>query len=474
MEITSFIFNRELIRINESGATPLVDWIRHEKGHSATKIGCREGDCGACTVVLAEKVDETWLFQAVTSCIMPLERVHGKWVITLEGVTPDRGLNPVQAAFARAQATQCGFCTPGFLMALTAHILNSKTLSEEELLTAIDGNLCRCTGYQSIRRAIRRLVKKWNNQPDGMAELKRQLLPVDLNEIAAMMQSIKKKNYSEEGERPFVAGATDYMVQLGYPHRRGLNKVSFFVREEEGFKSIRKEQGCYYIGAGVTASQLFNNREFAADFPGFSGVKNRVSSTPIRNVATLGGNLVNASPIADFAIALLVLDCRLQLMGAEGERQVQLKDFFKDYKLIDLKPGERVRSLVVPVPAEVVPGGVFHFEKISKRDILDIASVNSAAFICLEGNRIVHAALSAGGVAPVPLLLEKTGLFLCGRELSIETLKGAQKVASSEISPISDIRGTAAYKSKLLEHLVLAHFVDALPEAFKQEAIWLN
>jgi len=466
MPSISFILNDRFIKTESVSTLPLVDYIRQNALLKATKIGCREGDCGACTVIVGTLEQGEIQYRTSTSCLMPIGNAHGKHIITLEGLTPPNELNPVQAAFVQTQATQCGFCTPGFIVSLSAAILSSDLLNEEQLLTAIDGNICRCTGYQSILRAVRVLVETWNGNRKSLRDLKDEMVLFDLEKIKSQLSAFAEKE-SNSMKTKFVAGGTDYMVQHGYPHMGKLPADLSLQPAEPHFRSIEKQCDGYVIGAGVTVTQLMEDPDIKIDFPELNSFFYRISSTPIRNDATIGGNLVNASPIADFAMILLVLDAVLLLKSSKGDRKIALKNFYLDYKKLDLNDGEWVHSIWIPQKF-----GRLNFEKISKRDILDIASVNSGAQVLLDDGTIKRVLLSAGGVAPIPTLLNQTQSYLTGKELTIELLKEALEIAGQEIKPISDIRGSADYKRGLLKNLVLAHFHELAPETISGENLW--
>jgi len=463
------ILNAEAVTASMGPGEVTLDFLRRERGLEGTKEGCREGDCGACTVLLGEPAGSGMRYRATTSCLLPVGELHGRHLVTIEGLTAE-SLSAIQQAIVDEGATQCGFCTPGIVVALTAFLLSSPTLGEEDAVEAIDGNICRCTGYTSIRRAVRRLVEGLDFPPDPLENrherlVKAGLLPDFFAGISSRLAAL------EEGPRAAtpaegipVAGGTDLLVQDPVGLRgRPLHFLSLARRDEP----VTMEHGWIVIDAACTTEEIRQSSVLAELFPSWRRMLALHSSTLIRNRATPGGNLVNASPIGDLSIILLALDARLEIIATGGKvRSVALDQFFKGYKEIDLAPGELLARILVPRPPESIR---FNFEKVSRREHLDIASVNTALACTVDGGVIGTARLSAGGVAPVPLFLAKTSAWLTGRAPSIETALGAAERAAAEVSPISDVRGSASYKRRLLRRLVAAHFVECFPEISPEE-----
>jgi xanthine dehydrogenase small subunit len=257
-----------------------------------------------------------------------------------------------------------------------------------------------------------------------------------------------------------VAGGTDLYVQQ--PERLPENELLFLSRRE-GFSGVWPSAERLFIGAGTTASALIESPLLAAALPSLAGALRQVAATQVRNRATLGGNIVNASPIGDMSIIFLALDARVGLRGGKANRVLPLSDFFLGYKQLALRQGELVAWISVPLRFD---GVLFHFEKVARRRSQDIAAVNSAIAVELSGKTIVRACVSAGGVAPVPLRLRAAEAFLAGRKPSPAVFRKMAVIAAGEIAPISDVRGSAAYKRTLLDRLLAAHFLALFPDAF--------
>lgn len=458
-----FILNENTIATDLPPGMVLLDFIRYHQHLTGTKIGCREGDCGACTVLVGEIVGGELQYESMTSCLLPLGNVQGKHIVTIEGINFPDHLNPVQQAMADCGGTQCGFCTPGFVMSLAGFCLSNKEPGYENAIAAIDGNICRCTGYKSIEKAagqVAELMESKNGAEATSFVSKNKILPEYFATIKNKLQSFSTNGQTTEGTslKTPLGGGTDLYVQK---HDEMTHADIQFMFDRGELNSIAEENNKIVLGPSVTVTDLKNSSLVNKIFPEFHRYSKLVSSTPIRNMATIAGNFVNASPIGDFTIFFLALDAELTLTpnpsprGGEGsERAVRLREFYKGYKQLDKKPGEVISKISFDIPAK---GFYFNFEKVSKRTHLDIASVNSAILLEMDGNKISKAGLSAGGVGPVPMYLKKTSEFLADKEINEVTIDGAIEVMKTEISPISDARGSKEYKTLLLGQLIKAH-----------------
>ena len=540
-----FLLNDEEVRTDLPAGMTVLDFVRYHKNLKGTKIGCREGDCGACTIMVGELRNGEVAYRTMTSCLMPLANAAGKHVVTIEGINPqDNSLTPVQQAMVDESGTQCGFCTVGFVMSLTAfcienvgspHVSNSPT-SLEAAISSIDGNICRCTGYKSIERAAESIASLLSEPPAsaggfsssppykaGVDEgrggslrraIEKLVLPEYFNDIAEHLSSIRSNDRPSISATPsfLVAGGTDLYVQK--PDQMPETEAAH-VFYDESLRGVRDLGDIIEIGASVTVTDLLESPVMNAVFPDLYKHLKLVSSTPIRNMATLAGNFVNASPIGDMTIWFLALNAELILnnppvLGGlaaasaagvvtaarenqhETKRTILLKQLYHGYKQLTKSPEEFITAIRFQKPG---PDHYFNFEKVSKRTYLDIATVNTAMLLkfdvlpsrswtppALSADRdssmqsrndaksqgdsagveyhILDAHVSAGGVAPIPLYLRETSSFLVGRTVNLETIEKANEIIQLEISPISDVRGTEEYKRLLLQQLVRAHFVE--------------
>ncbi|HNX44401.1 MAG TPA: FAD binding domain-containing protein [Bacteroidales bacterium] len=456
-----FILNDRLIQTGKPQGMPLADFIRYESGLRGTKIGCREGDCGACTVMEGKNIHGNVVYKTILSCLTPLGKVHGRHIVTVEGLNGET-LNPAQQAIADHSGTQCGFCTPGFVVSLMTHCLSGDTSSLEKTLASLDGNICRCTGYKSLERAARQvweLNQSRNNAKPVEWMVGNRYLPAWFIDISKRLSAIEKAPVIASEDAVIIGGGTDLMVSKADE----LMLAGFSHPIPEVFNEIEVTSGWCRIGGSVTMSEMLHSATLKPYFPRLEEYFKRISSTPVRNMATVAGNLANASPIADLAIFFLALDANILLTDVRqgNKRLLPLKEFFTGYKKLNLRKGEVISEVQFNLPDKE---SRFNFEKVSRREHLDIASVNSAILVSGEEGRITSVCLSAGGVSPIPLYLGNTCEFLAGKQICAETLTEACGIIQSEIAPISDIRGSEAYKRLLLRQLFLAHFIELFPD----------
>lgn len=472
MKIHTIVNSTPLSPILPSGMVTL-DFIRDTLGLKGTKESCREGDCGTCMVLVGKPENGQLRYRIMNSCLLPLADIDHSHLVTIEGLNME-GLSTIQRLFVSEGATQCGFCSPGFIVSVTGYLLSCQKPQLSEALAFLSGNICRCTGYRAIERALEKLLNQLEIPEDGFSQLnqridwliQKRILPEYFLHISdrlaelppSVQETLKAKHYSLFN----VAGGTDLYVQRGEDlEEKEIDRVAGI--DVKGI--IELDDGRCSMGAATTISELTESEIIRRFMPHFSDVARLIACTSIRNRATVGGNIVNASPIGDMSIILLALNASILIEGNEGQRETELQHFFKAYKQLDLSDGERLKAIILP------SGNCdwfFNFEKVSKRTHLDIASVNSAMHIKVVGNFIVEVFVSAGGVAPVPLMLHATNRYLKGRELTPKLVDDAISTTLSEISPISDARGSAEYKRLLLKQLIRAHF-ERLSEFLTQK-----
>lgn len=462
-----FILNDKLVETELPSGSTVLDFVRYHKRLAGTKIGCREGDCGACTVLVGDVEGNKLNYRSMTSCLMPLGNAHGKHIVSVEGINM-KELSPVQQAMVDTNGTQCGFCTIGFVMSLTGFVLNENAKQYEQAIASVDGNICRCTGYKSIERAAAILSDKMNDKPGTETIgwlVKNNFIPgyfLNIKErLARLRETIRGEENKTREVKMMIGGGTDLVVQKALAVKQSA--VEHLSGKDE-LNGIRLHNGQCYIGGAVTVTAFAESELIRGFFPALDKYIKLVSSTPIRNMATLAGNIVNASPIGDMSIFFLALDSELLLNKNGVQRKQKLKDFFKGYKQTDKSADEIIEQIIFTPPQN----SIFNFEKVCKRTHLDIASVNAACLYQVnERGEIVSIHLAAGGVAPFPKYLGRTGAFLQGKKITAAALKEAIQVMNEEIAPISDARGTAEYKRLLARQLFLAHFQNQ-PGLIKQ------
>jgi xanthine dehydrogenase small subunit len=469
-EKITFILNNELVSAKIDPAIVLLDFIRMQKHLTGTKEGCKEGDCGACTVLAGTLKNYKLEYQSVNSCLLPLGNVNHTHIVTIEGLNSNN-LNHIQAGFIKEGASQCGFCTPGFVVSLTGYLTNNQSYEIDKALNSIAGNICRCTGYTSIKRAVSDVLNKFNstdaNELDKISSLvKNKILPNYFLEITERLKKLnsEKSNCHDKSANYFIAGGTDLYVQK--PDEL-LDLEIVFIKNKK-LSCIKVEEDICRVGAATTFEEINDSPAFHTYFPRLKNYFDLIASLPIRNSATIGGNIINASPIGDMTIFFLALNASVVLSNGVNQRKILLKDFFKGYKILDKTDDEYLEYIEFKLPSKK---SYFNFEKVSKRTHLDIASVNSAMYVETESDIITEIHISAGGVSPIPLLLKKTSQFLRGKKITIDSVVEALPIIQSEISPISDVRGSEDYKRILLNQLFKAHFVELFPELIKVEAL---
>jgi xanthine dehydrogenase small subunit len=455
----TFILNNKLVSSHLSEGTSLLDFIRYEMDLPGTKIGCREGDCGACTVIEGTLINGKLNYKSIVSCLSPLANVHRKHIVTIEGLNMEH-LSIIQKAIVDNGATQCGFCTPGFIMSLTAHSLSDEKSEREKAIASVSGNICRCTGYKSIEKAageISDFLKDKNMEEPVKWLIENRFLPGYFLTIPERIVKIENYHQNPGSNNIMIAGGTDLMVQKA-DELAETNIISLEYRKE--LKSIKIKNGKCIIGASSTASEIVHSSLLNEIIPEISAYFKLVSSESIRNMGTIAGNIVNASPIGDLTIMFLAMNADIVTDDSGNEQTIPLKNLFTDYKKLNIKKNEFIKSVIFTLLSKPI---LFNFEKVSKRTHLDIASVNSAIQIVMDGEKVKECYLSAGGVSPIPLFLTKTCEFLNGKTISQEIIIEASLILQEEISPISDVRGSKVYKRLLLRQLFFAHFIKLFP-----------
>ncbi|HRN60241.1 MAG TPA: xanthine dehydrogenase small subunit [Chiayiivirga sp.] len=446
MNPTTFSLNgRALDLADENPKQPLLRWLR-ERHLTGTKEGCGDGDCGACTVVLREPDGAGGShFVAVNSCLLPMGALPGREVLTVEALAEGASLHPVQRAMVDHGGSQCGYCTPGFVMSLFAGYYEGE-LSDH----ATEGNLCRCTGYRSIRDATAALrmhprdtdrfdaLRAAPRAPQGAAALEGFHSPAALADALALKAA--------HPEAAFIAGGTDLGVNLS----RGQAVAPAFIALDRVVElhAIDVDETRVRIGAGVPLTRI--ERELAGLFPALDELLPWFAARQVRNRATLGGNLGSASPIGDLAPVLLALDATLELAGPSGRRSVALADFFLDYRKTARAPEEIIVAVTLPRRDDIAQAGY----KVAKRQTDDISIVAVAFALARDAQGVVtHARLAFGGVAATPKRALEVEAALLGKPLDAAAVETARTALTQAFTPISDHRASAAYRRALCGNL---------------------
>ncbi|HEX8251608.1 MAG TPA: FAD binding domain-containing protein [Thermoanaerobaculia bacterium] len=434
----------------------LSRFLRYDQRATGTKIVCEEGDCGACTVLVGRRENGELKYRPVNSCIQFLFQLDCTHVVTVEGLTRDGELTPVQEAMVRCHGAQCGYCTPGFIMAMAG-------MCEEDSRDArrgLTGNLCRCTGYESIIKAANEVV----DQPkvaqlydsaaifDAIDTVERE--PVQIGNFARpveLSEAIRFK--AEHPDTVIVQGATDFGV---WRTKRAFAPAAILSLDGiEGLSDVRVDDGMLVVGGRASLAQFEQAvRELV---PALAPVMERFGSPQIKNAGTLAGNIANASPIADTLPFLYVMDASLELTGTNGSRTVAIADFYLGYKKLDLRADEIITRIFVPLPSS---DDTLRLYKISKRSHLDISTFTAAMLMRRNDGRIDSMRVAYGGVGPVVLRLKQTEGFLGGRPFARETFVEAGEIARGEIAPIADVRGSKEFRLQLAENIMSRFYFE--------------
>ncbi|MBX9662626.1 xanthine dehydrogenase small subunit [Novosphingobium sp.] len=441
-----FLLDGEVVDLAEPDPTgTLLETLRGPLRRTGTKEGCAEGDCGACTVLVGEAANGAVKWRAVNACILFLPMVHGKAVMTVESLAAGGRLNPLQACMAANGSSQCGFCTPGFVMSLHGRAIGALG-SELPMADAIAGNLCRCTGYGPILEAgeaVPRLAQDdgavaaglatlaGDSMASGIFERRQWFVPGSSDELVEVLAA--------HPEARIVAGATD----VGLWVTKGLRDLDtlVFIGDVADLKAIEETAEGVRLGAGVRYAEAHG--ALARLHPDLGELVRRIGGLQVRSSATVCGNIANGSPIGDGPPALIALGAELTLRSDAGRRTMPLEDYFLDYGKQDRRPGEFVESVFVPRPGA---GSVVHVSKLSRRFDSDISAVLGAFALTVEGGTIAAARVAFGGMAATPRRAAGCEAALLGQPFNEATIAAAAEALRGDFSPLTDVRGTAAYR----------------------------
>ena len=473
-----FVLDGEIVELSDvSPSRTVLQFLREDLRRTGTKEGCAEGDCGACTVVVAE-VDETGRrlsAQAVNSCIQFLPTLDGKELITVESLARS-GLHPVQKAMVDNHGSQCGFCTPGFVMSLFALYKSNPAPGRRDIDDALAGNLCRCTGYSPIILAGLHMYpdiptgRSWAELPAGHPASEDEKRRV---EALLALQCEEPLVLTHGGQRYFaprtiaqladlVAGHPDATIlaggtDLGLRVTKALEAPDdiIFTGNVAELREMRTTDSHIEIGAAVNLSNAM--RTVVLHYPDLRELFVRFASPPIRNAATLAGNIANGSPIGDSMPALMVLDAEVVVADRDSSRRIALADFFLAHQSTALRAGEFIREIRVPLPS---PQMTVRSYKVSRRFDQDISTVCAACCITLQDDRIAAARVAYGGMAATPKRAEACERALTGASLTEETIRAAMDALDEDFEPISDLRASADYRRRVAGNLLRRFYLD--------------
>ena len=470
-----FFYRGETRTVSDVSPTrTILQHLREDLHCTGAKEGCAEGDCGACTVVIGELKGDAVELKTVNSCIQFMPALDGKALFTVEDLKqPDGTLHPVQQAMVECHGSQCGFCTPGFVMSLWGMYLKQEDKpsppSRKEIDDALSGNLCRCTGYRPIIDAAQRML-----------ELPK--LAFDRDALAAALKQIRRNEvltYTHGGQSFYVPRTIEQLVELraakpsatllsgctdiGLWVTKQIRELGdiIYLNEAAELQTLAEKDGKLEIGAAVTLNDAYAAvcKHYSREL---SELWQRFASMPVRNAGTLGGNVANGSPIGDSAPWLIALGSEIVLRGKGGRRTMPLEAFYLDYQKKDLRADEFVEAVHVPLPQ---PGLRFRTYKLSKRFDQDISALCAAFAFTLDGKTIRSARIAFGGMAAISRRASKTETALIGREWNEAALNDAITALTEDYTPLTDMRASGAYRMKAAQNLLRRFWLETRPDA---------
>ncbi|PCH94181.1 MAG: xanthine dehydrogenase small subunit [Bacteroidetes bacterium] len=467
----SFVLDDEIINIDFSDSeslsptTTALNYLRSLPNHKGCKEGCAEGDCGACTVVLATYENKAIGYQAVDACLIFLPMLHGKQLITVENIGDSKNLHPVQEAMIDLDGSQCGFCTPGFIMSMFDLYKNTNKPTNAQIDDALTGNLCRCTGYRSIIDAAQKAgAKKARDKFSQQKETKRMLgaipkanIRLSNNNQIYHKPADKKSALELVQKHPkatIIAGATDIALRVTKNHE--IIPEIIDIGDVSELKTIGANKNYYKLGAGASLEAI---KTFCkTKVPALYKMLAVFGSKQIRQLATLGGNLGSASPIGDTTPVLIALRAIIVVEGKNGSRKIPMTEFILGYRKSQCKRGELITEIHIPKSTN---GTQIQSYKISKRKDLDIATVSAGFRLSLDkSNKPSELILVYGGMAEMTKRAKRTEKYLSDKVWSRKTIEEASKLISADFTPISDARSGARARDLMAKNLLLKFWTE--------------
>ncbi len=469
----TFLLDGDVVRLPDPTPTMTVlDYLRDTAGRCGTKEGCAEGDCGACTVVLGEfdGPDRPIRYEAINACIRFLPTLDGKALLTVESLqAPDGPLHPVQQALVDCHGSQCGFCTPGFVMSLFALYQSCEATDRASVLNALSGNLCRCTGYRPILDAALRMFdyptpQRWSRADAQSSARHQQLEQIQRTEAlrgngfhAPLSVDELAERYAAEPNALLLAGGTDIGLWVT-KQLRDLPPL-LWLGEAKALQQMVCQDDQLIIGAGVTLSRAWP--QIVAHYPTLAEQAERFASLPIRNSATLCGNLANGSPIGDALPVMLALDALLELRHDTATRYLPIDQFYLDYRRTALQPGEFIAAVHLPLPSA---GEHLASYKVAKRFDQDISAVSATFLVLLEHHRVREVRLAFGGMAATARRASAAEAALRDQPWTLASIEAAQAALQQDFTPLSDLRASNAYRLQVATNLLLRFYLQTQGE----------
>ena len=466
--VVQFIHNNKIMEIRDVDPNEtLLNYIREKLNKTGTKEGCAEGGCGACTIVLGCLKNKKIIYQAVNACIMFLPTIHGKQLILVEDLVDKNGsLHPVQKSMVNFHGSQCGFCTPGFIMSLFSMFKNHSSFDNNIINNSIAGNLCRCTGYQPIINAAKSLNSK--NKVDKFSQTKNKtislLKKINNKNNSLSINKIDKKYFAPQTIKELkvllkkypgskiLSGGTDLSL-IVTKERKTIDSI-IYINSINELNFIRKNKKFIEIGASTPLIEF--ESQIIKHYPDFKDILERYGSIQIRNVATIAGNIATASPIGDTLPLLLSLNAQIVISNSTNDKILYLNDFFIDYRKTKLNKNQFIKLIKIPLHRN----NIFKAYKISKRIDDDISAVCASFNLNIKNNIIKSVSIAYGGMAAIPkrALLCETSLL--NKELSEKNINLAQQSLEKDFNPIDDMRASSKYRMKVAKNLLIKCFQE--------------
>ncbi len=468
--MVKFLVNEEPFTLE--GVCPhgsVLDFLREHLRQTGTKEGCASGDCGACTVVLGEVLDGAMQYRSINACITPVATLHGKQLITVEHLKYEERLHPTQQAMVDCHGSQCGFCTPGFVMSMFAYRKNHAEPERESIIEALGGNLCRCTGYRPIMDAAVQMYEPSLEDQFSAGETATAATLsdiIDAQPTVALKDSVSDKQFYspdsveqlaalmlEHPQARLLAGGTDLCLEFTQFLRE--MEILIYTGRVAQMLEIKESDDTIEIGAAVTYSDCHDI--LVSQFPDLGELLERLGSLQIRNQGTLGGNIGNASPIGDMPPVLIALGASLVLRVGDSTRVLSVEDYYLSYKKTAQQESEFIQSIIVPKPQ---PGFEFRAYKISKRLEDDISATCAAISIFVDQNIVRDVRIAFGGMAEIPARAFHCEQSLLGQPWSEASIEQAMEALNKDFTPISDFRASAEYRLQVSQGLLKRFYLD--------------